>query len=128
MVFPRNGPSVTLLAWSSRSMRIQASPIGPSGSGLFIQLPRRRPPPEPVLEDRLETQGIKLELRHGVFLRFSVAKTPPTYRFDAGGRPKEPCHPTESGASCPPFPRPLGISVPRIRSSCVRGLCAGVVS
>ena len=45
MVFPLSGPSATRLGWSSRSLKIQASPIGPSpGSGAERMSARRRPP------------------------------------------------------------------------------------
>jgi hypothetical protein len=44
-VRPSNGPLTTLLAKSSRSLRIQASPMGPfPGSGLATIFAKRRPP------------------------------------------------------------------------------------
>jgi len=45
IVFPLSGPSATTLGWSSRSLNIQASPIGPSpGSGAESRLAKCRPP------------------------------------------------------------------------------------
>ena len=63
---PLRGPLVTWLMWSSRSLRIHASPIGPSpGSGTLSRLAKRRPPQSRYSINRCESQGVQGYLTHG---------------------------------------------------------------
>ena len=60
MVLPLSGPSATRLGCSSRSLRSHASPIGPSpGNRADSRRTQPSAPPQPVLIERFESQGVK---------------------------------------------------------------------